>query len=138
VADLARFVTAQDGGTYEQALDELRRGQKRSHWMWFVFPQIVGLGRSETARFYAIADLDEATAYLAHPVLAPRLTECTSAMLAWAGRKSALAILSPIDALKFASSMTLFEAAAEAPRPFAAALEAFNDGERDQATLARL
>ena len=138
MADLARFVTAQDGGVYSQALSELREVQKRSHWMWFVFPQIAGLGRSETARFYAIANLDEATAYLAHPVLAPRLAECAEAMLAWAGRKSIQAILGNIDSLKFASSMTLFEAAAKSPRPFAAALDAFCAGARDKATLDRL
>lgn len=138
MADLARFVTAQDGGTYQRALGELRSGEKRSHWMWFVFPQIAGLGRSETARFYAIADIGEVTSYLAHPVLAPRLNECTAAMLAWAGRKSAHAILGGIDSIKFASSMTLFEAAAGAASPFSAALEAFFDGARDQATLDRL
>lgn len=116
----------------------MRAGAKRSHWMWFVFPQIAGLGRRPTARLYAIADLAEARAYLAHPVLGPRLLECTEAMLGWAGRRSAEAILGPIDALKFKSSMTLFEAAAEEPARFAAALNAFYAGEHDAATLARL
>lgn len=116
----------------------MRAGAKHSHWMWFVFPQIAGLGRSPTARLYAIAGLAEARAYLAHPVLGSRLLECTEAMLGWAGRRSAEAILGSIDALKFKSSMTLFEAAAEEPARFAAALDAFCAGERDAATLARL
>ena len=106
--------------------------------MWFVFPQIAGLGRSPTARLYAIADLTEARTYLAHPALGPRLLECTEAMLGWADRRSAEVILGPIDALKFKSSMTLFEAAAEEPARFAEALEGFYAGERDAATLARL
>lgn len=99
---LERFVEAQ-GPVYEQALGELRAGAKQSHWMWFVFPQIAGLDRSPTARFYAIADEAEARAYLAHPVLGARLRECTDTMLGWAGRKSAEAILGPVDALKFRS-----------------------------------
>jgi uncharacterized protein (DUF1810 family) len=106
--------------------------------MWFVFPQIAGLGRSPTARFYAIADRAEAVAYSRHAVLGPRLRECTEAMLGWAGRRSAERILGPDDALKFRSSMTLFEACADDPAPFAAALEAFYGGERDSATLERL
>ena len=106
--------------------------------MWFVFPQIAGLGRSATAQFYALADRAEAEAYDRHGVLGARLRECTAAMLGWAGRRSAEAILGPIDALKFGSSMTLFEACAADPAPFAAALEAFYHGERDPATLARL
>jgi len=106
--------------------------------MWFVFPQIAGLGRSPTAQFYAIADRTEAQAYARHPVLGPRLRECTEAVLGWAGRRSAEAILGPVDALKLRSSMTLFEACADDPAPFAAVLEAFYGGERDAATLARL
>jgi uncharacterized protein (DUF1810 family) len=106
--------------------------------MWFVFPQIAGLGRSATARFYAIADAVEARAYLMHPVLGPRLGECTEAMLGWADRKSAEAILGPVDALKFASSMTLFDAVAEGDNRFALALAAFNRGERDPLTMDRL
>ena len=116
----------------------MRAGAKRSHWMWFVFPQIAGLGRSPTARLYAIADLAEARAYLDHRLPGPRLIECTEAMLDWAGRRGAEAILGPIDALKFRSSMTLFEAAAEEPARFAEAIDAFCAGERDAATLARL
>jgi len=106
--------------------------------MWFVFPQIAGLGRSPTARFYALADHREAEAYARHAVLGPRLHECTQAMLEWAGQRTAEAILGPIDALKFASSMTLFEASAPDPARFAAALDAFNGGTRDPLTLARL
>ena len=134
---MARFVEAQYG-VYDQALAEVRAGAKRSHWMWFVFPQIAGLGHSPTARFYAIADLTQARAYLAHPLLAPRLDECTRAMLRWTGQRSAEAILGPIDALKFRSSMTLFEVAAAPAGRFAEAIEAFYSGERDMATLARL
>ena len=106
--------------------------------MWFVFPQIAGLGRSSTAQFYAIADRAEAVAYSGHPLLGPRLRECTEAMLGWAGKRSAERILGPVDALKFRSSMTLFEACAADPAPFAAALEGFYAGARDAATLERL
>lgn len=106
--DLGRFVDAQDeGGTYERALAELREGRKRSHWMWFVFPQIGGLGSSPMARTYAIGSLEEAEAYLEHPVLGPRLRECCEALLAVEGR-SAEEVLGPVDALKLRSSMTLF------------------------------
>jgi uncharacterized protein (DUF1810 family) len=136
-AGLERFVEAQRS-VYDQALDELHAGAKRGHWMWFVFPQIAGLGRSPTARLYAIADAVEASAYLLHPVLGPRLRECTEAMLGWAGRRSAEAILGPVDALKFVSSMTLFDAVAEGDDGFARALAAFNGGERDPLTLERL
>lgn len=139
-ASLERFVEAQRE-MWPIARAELRAGTKRSHWMWFVFPQIAGLGRSETARFYAIRDLAEARAYLAHPVLGPRLTEATEAMLRHAGARSADAVLGPIDAIKLASSMTLFEAAAadaEQAQPFARCLDAFYAGRRDPATLGRL
>jgi len=132
---LDRFVTAQSGGVFERALAELEAGIKRSHWMWFVFPQIAGLGRSETARLYAIADRGEAIAYLAHPVLRPRLDSATQAMLGWAQRRSAEAILGLVDAMKLRSSMTLFDAVAEQRAPFAAALDAFYGGRRDPATL---
>lgn len=131
--DLERFVAAQQG-VYAHALGELRRGRKQSHWMWFVFPQIAGLGRSAMARLYAIVSAEEARAYLSHPLLAPRLDECTEAMLANRGR-SAEAILGAEDAIKFRSSMTLFEAVAGRPEAFAAALDAFCSGERDGATL---
>jgi uncharacterized protein (DUF1810 family) len=136
-AGLERFVEAQRS-TYDQALAELRAGAKRSHWMWFVFPQIAGLGRSSAARFYAIADAVEARAYLTHPVLGPRLRQSTEAMLRWAGDKTAEAILGPIDAMKFTSSMTLFNAVTEGDDLFARALAAFNRGQRDPLTLERL
>lgn len=131
--DLDRFVAAQ-APVYAQALAELRRGSKQSHWMWYVFPQIAGLGSSAAARHYAIGSAGEAWAYLAHPLLGPRLVECTEAMLAHRGQ-SAEAVLGPIDAMKFRSSMTLFEAVAEDKAPFAAALDAFDGGRRDPATL---
>ena len=117
----------------------MRAGAKRSHWMWFIFPQIAGLGRSRMALHYALRDEVEARRYLEHPLLGPRLCECTEATLAWAGRKSAETILGPIDALKFASSMTLFDAVSESPdNRFAGALAAFCRGERDPLTLERL
>ncbi|TCJ38343.1 DUF1810 domain-containing protein [Parafrankia sp. BMG5.11] len=138
MASLDRFVTAQAGGVFERALAELRAGSKHSHWIWFVFPQIAGLGRSEMARYYALADLREAAAYLAHPLLGERLDAATDAMLSWAGKHSAEAILGTIDAVKFRSSMTLFGAAAPENARFAAALAAFFVGEPDRATLERL
>ena len=131
--DLERFVTAQDDA-YPRAFADLREGHKRSHWLWFVFPQIAGLGHSPMARFYAIASIAEARAYLAHPVLGPRLDTCTRAMLAHKGQR-AEAILGGIDALKFRSSLTLFEAVADDPALFAAALDAFYEGGRDARTL---
>lgn len=138
MADLDRFVAAQDG-VIDRAIGELRAGAKTSHWMWFVFPQIAGLGHSVMARRYAIADLAEARAYLAHPVLGPRLIEAVGAMLDWADRRSAETLLGGIDAVKLRSSMTLFEAAAGTGAfPFADCLDAFYDGERDPATLARI
>jgi uncharacterized protein (DUF1810 family) len=138
LSGLERFVEAQRP-VYDQALAELSGGVKRSHWMWFVFPQIAGLGRSPTAQRYAIRDEVEARSYLTHPLLGARLRECTAAMLGWAGRRSAEAILGSVDALKFASSMTLFDAVADEPdNPFARALAAFNAGERDPLTLERL
>ena len=131
--DLERFLAAQDR-VYPQALAELKRGEKASHWMWFVFPQIAGLGFSPMAQLYAIGSLDEARAYLAHPLLGARLREATEAVLAHRDRP-AEAILGKVDAMKFRSSLTLFEAAAEAPGPFAEALDAFYGGGRDAATL---
>jgi uncharacterized protein (DUF1810 family) len=132
--DLQRFVTAQDsGGTYERALAELRAGRKTSHWMWFVFPQIAGLGQSEMSRRYAISSLDEARTYLEHPVLGPRLVECSEALLSHEG-KSAEEILGGIDATKLRSSMTLFAQAASA-EVFQQVLDRYFDGEADPATL---
>jgi uncharacterized protein (DUF1810 family) len=133
---LDRFVEAQ-AQCWPRPLDELRAGKKRSHWMWFVFPQIAGLGRSPTAIFYAIGSPAEARAYLAHPLLGPRLLECVSVLL---DHESAAAesILGPVDAVKLRSSMTLFETVAEAPAPYAAILERFYRGARDPDTLRRL
>ncbi len=134
---LARFVDAQRD-SYATALAELRAGAKRSHWMWFVFPQIAGLGSSAMAQHYAIADRAEARAYLAHPLLAARLVESSQALLAHRDRDID-AMLGAIDAVKLRSSMTLFEAASDGGEPvFAAILDTFYAGERDPATLARL
>lgn len=132
---LERFVKAQSG-TYQTALAELRSGTKRGHWMWFVFPQVAGLGRSETARFYAIRDMAEARAYLGQAVLGSRLRPA-QAMLAWAGRRSPSQVLGPVDAAKLRSSLTLFEAAGGGDL-YARALDALYGGERDPLTLARL
>ncbi len=122
---------------YTDALEELRAGRKRSHWMWFIFPQIEGLGRSETARFYALANMDAAKAYLGHPTLGQRLLDCTNTMLTHK-RRTAHDILGSPDDLKFRSSMTLFMAASEKGSPFERALQQFYGGEPDQATLSRL
>jgi uncharacterized protein (DUF1810 family) len=135
--DLERFVQAQDDGTYDQALAELRAGAKRSHWMWFVFPQVAGLGRSSTAQHYAVSGLPEAQAYLAHPVLGPRLVECAQALLEL-GTTDAAGVLGPVDAVKLRSSMTLFERAEPEAAVFGEVLDRFFDGERDEATLTRL
>ena len=129
--DLDRFVAAQHG-TYADALVELRAGRKRGHWMWWVFPQLAGLGRSETARAYGIGSLAEARAYLAHPLLGPRLREVTGATLLHPDR-SAEAVLGGIDAAKFRSSLTLFLAAG-AGEPLEEALRTFFAGERDAET----
>ncbi|MGE0358092.1 MAG: DUF1810 domain-containing protein [Burkholderiales bacterium] len=131
--DLARFVDAQ-AGNHAQALEELRAGRKRSHWMWFVFPQFEGLGLSATSRRYAIRSLDEARAYLAHPVLGARLLECTRATNTLAGR-SAHEIFGSPDDRKLCSSMTLFELAAGPGSEFSKALEKYFDGRRDAKTL---
>lgn len=135
--DLARFVSAQDGGVYERALAELRAGRKSSHWMWFVFPQIEGLGLSGMARHYAIRSLAEARAYLAHPVLGPRLIECAQALLGVTGH-SAEQILGGVDALKLRSSMTLFARADPDQAAFGAVLDRYYGGEPDPATEQRL
>ena len=135
--DLERFLAAQDGGTYERVLAELRAGRKTSHWMWFVFPQLRGLGRSETARYYGLASLDEARAYLAHPVLGPRLRECADALLGLDG-DDPVAVMGGVDALKLRSSMTLFARADPDDERFPAVLRKFYGGEEDEATLALL
>lgn len=133
---LSRFVDAQ-ATTYDRAMAELRRGQKTSHWMWFVFPQILGLGRSPTAQFYAIADLAEARAYLAHPVLGPRLVEAVEALLALPGRDAHAVFGSPDD-LKLRSSLTLFQAAAPEEPVFGQALTKYFAGREDMLTLEKL
>ena len=133
--DLQRFVTAQDdGGTYDRALAELRRGRKTSHWMWFVLPQLAGLGHSPMARAYAITSLGEARAYLAHPVLGPRLRECAEAVAA-SEAPSAEALLGAIDAVKLRSSMTLFASADPSEPAFRRVLERYFDGLEDERTL---
>nr|WP_314541424.1 DUF1810 domain-containing protein [uncultured Massilia sp.] len=134
--DLERFVTAQQG-VYDTALAELQAGRKRSHWMWFIFPQIAGLGRSEMAQRYAIRSGDEAAAYLAHPVLGPRLRACAQAV-ARHGDLDIEDIFDAPDDLKFHSSMTLFADVAPDEAVFQACLDRFFDGEADPATLARL
>jgi len=133
--NLQRFLDAQEP-VYGQVLAELRAGAKRSHWMWFVFPQIAGLGRSPTAQVYAVASLDEACAYAAHPVLGTRLRQCTTLVLAQQARAIGDIFGFPDD-LKFRSSMTLF-ARATGEALFRQALEQFYGGEEDQATLARI
>jgi uncharacterized protein (DUF1810 family) len=133
---LERFATAQSG-VYPAVLAELRRGRKTGHWMWFVFPQLAGLGRSTVSRLYAIASLDEARAYLAHPVLGPRLRECTALLLEIDGR-SAAAVLGGTDAMKLRSSMTLFHRAAPDEPLFARVLEHWYGGVADGATDALL
>jgi len=131
--DLERFVEAQRP-VYAAALAELKRGRKESHWMWFVFPQMAGLGHSAMARHYGILSLEEAQAYLAHPQLGARLRECCEAALSH--DVSAQALLGAVDAMKFRSSMTLFErAAGGAGEPFAACLTRFFGGQGDETTL---
>jgi uncharacterized protein (DUF1810 family) len=134
--DLNRFVVAQ-GGHYAQVLAEIRSGRKRSHWMWFVFPQIEGLGSSPMARQYSIKSLAEARAYLQHPVLGPRLVECSEAACAVEGR-SAHEIFSTPDDLKLRSSATLFDAVSSPEAVFNRLLVKFFHGERDPKTLALL
>jgi uncharacterized protein (DUF1810 family) len=132
--DLERFVQAQDAGdTYEHALAELRRGRKTSHWMWFVFPQIAGLGSSPMAQRYAVGSLAEARAYLEHPVLGPRLVEAAHAVLA-ADTVRAEVILGSIDAMKLRSSMTLFTRADPDEPVFAQVVDRFYAGRPDPAT----
>ena len=132
--ELERFVAAQDqGGTYEAALAELRGGRKRGHWMWFVFPQIAGLGQSPTSRRYAISSLAEAQVYLAHPVLGPRLIECARTLAGLSGQ-TAQDILGGIDAIKLRSSMTLFARADPGNSVFQQVLDAYFGGVADDAT----
>jgi len=132
--DLERFVAAQaQGGTYDAAVAELRGGRKRSHWMWFVFPQIAGLGQSPISRRYAISSLAEAQAYLAHEILGPRLVECARIVAALDAR-SADEVFGGIDAMKLRSSMTLFARADPTNPVFGEVLDAYFGGEPDGAT----
>src|SRR5215217_2585793 len=128
--NLHRFVEAQEG-VYTCVVQELREGHKRSHWMWYIFPQIVGLGGRSTSKKYAISSQDEATAYLEHPILGARLRECTQLVLNVEGRNAAQIFGYPDD-LKFRSCMTLFEISAIDPTIFRAALLKYFDGEGDQ------
>jgi uncharacterized protein (DUF1810 family) len=134
--DLERFVAAQQG-VYDGVLRELRAGRKTGHWIWFMFPQVVGLGRSELSRFYGIESIDEARAYLEHPVLGPRLRECVGAVLATSGT-TAEGIFGSLDAMKVHSSMTLFHRATPAEPLFTEMLERFYGGVADEATDALL
>jgi uncharacterized protein (DUF1810 family) len=134
--DLERFVAAQEG-VFRGVVAELRAGRKTGHWMWFVFPQVAGLGMSEMSRLYAIGSLDEAVAYLDHPVLGPRLRECAAIVLATQGR-SAEAVFGGIDAVKLRSSMTLFHRAAPGEAVFREVLDRFFGGIPDPATDERL
>ncbi len=130
--DLQRFVDAQEP-IYPRALDEIRRGRKRTHWMWFIFPQLKGLGRSAMAQRYALASVDEAKTYLDHPLLGPRYIECVSALQDLIG-SDPVAVFGDTDARKLRSSLTLFEAAGAAPL-VAAALDRWFGGQRDQRSL---
>ncbi|MCL2482907.1 MAG: DUF1810 domain-containing protein [Propionibacteriaceae bacterium] len=134
--ELSRFVKAQEG-CFDQALAEIRAGRKRTHWMWFIFPQLAGLGFSPTARFYAIMNLDEAQRYLADPVLGPRLTEITQVLLGLSSR-NARAIFGYPDDLKLRSSMTLFSQVSGCSPVFAQVIDEFFDGQPDRATLTLL
>lgn len=131
--ELSRFLSAQEG-SYDIALAELRAGKKRSHWMWYIFPQIDGLGTSSTARFYAIKSREEAVAYLDHPVLGERLLTCCRALLGLASNDP-VAVLGWPDNLKLRSCLTLFEAVRPEQKEFADLLLKFYGGERDTATL---
>jgi uncharacterized protein (DUF1810 family) len=131
---LDRFVAAQ-ADLWPGPLDELRRGRKQTHWMWFVFPQVAGLGMSAMSQHYAIRSREEAAAYLAHDLLGPRLAEATDAVLGHAGRAAAGTIFGDIDAVKFRSSMTLFDAVAGDDDRYRRALDAFYGGAADPATL---
>jgi uncharacterized protein (DUF1810 family) len=133
--DLGRFVEAQ-AGVYDRACDELHDGRKQSHWMWFIFPQMKGLGSSPMSQRFGIASLEEARAYLAHPVLGPRLMEVTRLMLA--ARGSLRNVLGSPDDMKFRSSMTLFAHTAGAASIYAEALDKLCEGKPDERTLARL
>nr|NUR38229.1 DUF1810 domain-containing protein [Sphingomonas sp.] len=131
--NLRRFINAQ-ASIFESALAELRAGKKRTHWMWFIFPQLRGLGQSVAAQYYGIGSLDEAGVYLDHLVLGPNLREATEAMVSWSARRTAEQVLGPVDAMKLRSSMTLFDQV-EPNGLFDEALDGFYRGERDKRTL---
>lgn len=133
MANLDRFVEAQ-AGIYDQALAEIRAGRKRSHWMWYVFPQVAGLGNSPTSVRYAIVNRDEAAAFLAHPILGPRLLQCAEAVLQIDGR-SALEIFGSPDDLKLRSSATLFAAVSPDASVFHRIIDKYFDGQRDPRTV---
>jgi uncharacterized protein (DUF1810 family) len=135
--DLQRFVTAQ-AGVHESAIAELRAGRKTGHWMWFVFPQIAGLGMSAMSQRYAIASLAEAQAYLEHPVLGPRLAQSARVLIELGGERSAQDVFGGIDAVKLRSSMTLFARASEDDSVYHAVLDQYFGGETDPQTDARL
>lgn len=141
--NLQRFLDAQSG-VYDEVTGELRDGRKRTHWMWFVFPQLTGLGRTVTAERFGIASLTEAQAYLGHPVLGPRLRECAGLLRGYPGLRPITVILGHTDALKLRSSMTLFAAAGSAAgsaadrQLFQAVLDRYYDGNPDERTLAML
>ena len=130
--DLNRFITAQER-SYDAALSEIKSGRKRTHWMWYIFPQIEGLGRSSTAQYYAISDLQEAKEYYAHPVLGPRLVEISEALLKLDG-DNATTVMGYPDDLKLKSSMTLFAIASGAP-VFSKVLDKYFDGRQDRWTV---
>jgi uncharacterized protein (DUF1810 family) len=134
--NLERFTSAQ-APVYEAVISELRHGRKTGHWMWFVFPQVAGLGGSWMSQEYAISSRAEAEAYLAHPILGPRLIECTRLVIS-ADRSSIHEILGSVDALKFRSCMTLFSEVAKDPGVFREALERYFEGDPDQLTLDRI
>jgi uncharacterized protein (DUF1810 family) len=134
--DLQRFVDAQNP-VYDTVIDELRAGRKRSHWIWFIFPQLKGLGRSPTAQHYGMASREEAVAYLEHEVLGPRLRECTALVVGIEGRSIGEAFGSPDD-LKLRSSMTLFARCTDDNADFLAVLDTFYGGVQDPATVSRL
>ena len=131
--NLQRFVDAQDP-VFAQVCAELRAGRKSSHWVWFIFPQLQGLGHSSTAKYYAISGLEEAKAYLSHPILGPRVIDCCRLATGIQGR-SIEEILGQLDSLKFRSSLTLFAHAASANQPFKAALEKYFEGKPDPITM---
>ena len=135
--DLRRFVRAQ-AGVYPRALAELQAGEKTTHWIWFIFPQVEGLGDSTNARLYGITGRSEAEAFCEHEILGERLQECTRAVLDWSGERTLVQIMGVIDAMKFRSSMTLFESCCDDETLFARALDEMCDGVRDKVTLEKL